>query len=286
MWSGPTLPLSWLCMVPPTPAPAPVTPASAHGAARVALLQWNVHWENQNIVGLASIIVESDPDIIGLCELTASGQSMAEALTAAAGSRTFQHQPRNETWVGYGTDIFYDSDKWAAVEGGVEPAPCAASKGGPRAANWVVLEHRSTGKKLITGGTHTSDCASGCDALHACELGHLYRQFQAMKTKYSDAPVVWMGDLNRNLSTTIMQDLLQGQVGSNTTFRVEDLGGTQSNTYYMGGPAIDFILGEAGAFQRQSGGRTSEGSKGEHLMGSDHFPIYAEVQWPAASASK
>lgn len=262
-------------VVPPVPTTAPSPPAS--GARTTAtFLEWNVHYSNRNINGIANIIRKSQPDIVGLCELTASTDDMATALSHAM-KRSFRVQPGRGGWRGYGTDIFFDADKWDALEGGVESVRCA-SRGGPRAANWVVLKERQTGKKLITGGLHTSYCAHGCDGLQECEIGHVYTKFEALKRVHGeDASIVWMGDLNRNMHTRIMQNLLQGRLGGRQVSRVHDLAGTQGNTYYSGGMAIDFILGEAGAFHLKRGGRTGQGTTGRHLNGADHFPIYAAV---------
>jgi len=273
-WSGVTMPFHWLCHAPPAATSAPGIPLE--GAVEVRLLQWNVHWENMDSAGLAGIIEANHPDIIGLCELTLPLESMAQALTTASGL-PFKTQPRGSTWVGYGTDIFYNSEKWEALEGGAEQTACADSKGGPRASNWVVLQNRASGSKLITGGTHTSYCEDGCDGLHACELGHTYSKFMEMKVKFDGAPVVWMGDLNRKMHSHVVQELLRGQVGRGSFFPVADLARTQTNTYYEGGSAIDHIFGE-GAFRFERGGRTGQGVRGQHLMGADHFPIYTDVQ--------
>jgi len=103
-----------------------------------------------------------------LCELTAQPETMAAHLSAATG-RTYKVQPGRAGWQGYGTDIFYDSTKWKGLEGGVEKVMCPGTSGGERAANWAVLEHRGTGKIIVTGGIHTSYCANGCDSTHQCE---------------------------------------------------------------------------------------------------------------------
>jgi len=266
----------WLC-IPSSPEATSAPGLPVEGAVGVKLLQWNVHWENKDAAGLAGIIAANHPDIIGLDELTLPLSNMAEALSAASG-RPFRTQPRGSTWVGYGTDIFYNSEKWEALEGGAEAAACSGSRGGERAANWVVLQDRASGSKLITGGTHTSYCEHGCDTLHACELGHMYQKFMEMKSKFEDAPVVWMGDMNRNMHTHIIQELLRGHVGPTNFFPVADLARTQTNTYYKVSWAIDHIFGEGDAFRFVSGGRTSQGITGQHLVGADHFPIYADLQ--------
>jgi endonuclease/exonuclease/phosphatase family metal-dependent hydrolase len=241
------------------------------------LLEWNVHYTNHNLRGIADIIRKTQPDIVGLCEFTASPDSMAEVLSQEL-RRSFQVQPGRGRWHGYGTDIFFDNGKWEPLEGGVERVVRCASRGGPRAANWLVLRDRQTGKKLITGGMHTSYCAGGCDGLHECELGVLYTKFDAMKSWHGeDTAVIWMGDTNRNIHTRIMQNLLRGRLGWRQIFPVDDVAQTQGNTYYTGGLPIDFIVGETGHFRRKAGGRTGQGTTGRHLNGADHFPIYADV---------
>lgn len=241
----------------------------------ITLLEWNVHYKNRNVRGIADIVHRTRPDIVGICEWTGSPDALANAFSQAT-SRTFRVQPGRGGWQGYGTDIFYDSDKWEALEGGVARAACG-SHGGPRAANWVVLKNRQIGKKLITGGSHTSYCRHGCDGLHECEIGYLYSKFEEMKHRHGDAPVLWMGDTNRNINTRIMQNLLHGRIGGRLVFKSADLAETRRNTYYTGGSAIDFILGEEAAFERKRGGRTGQGTTGRHLNGADHFPIYADV---------
>lgn len=267
---------------PPTPAPAPTPAPPPTPASPATFLQWNVHWQNRNIYGIADIISKTPtlPDIIGLCELTANAGDMATAISSAMG-RSYRVQPSRGGFQGYGTDIFFDDGKWEVLEDGIESPPCS-SLSGSRAANWIVLQDRQTGKKVISGGIHLSYCSNGCDSLHECELGHLYTKFEAMKQRHGEGtPVVWMGDTNRVMSTRIMQNLLQGRLGSRQVFRVDDMAQTQGNTYHSnaawGLNAIDFILGDAGLFHRKAGGRTGHGTTGQWLANADHFPIYADV---------
>lgn len=242
------------------------------------IMEWNVHWNNKDTPAIANIVHDNRPDVVGLCELTTSMEDMSAALSTATG-RSFKTQPGRGAWVGYGTDIFYDTDKWLALDGGVTKGSCAGSRGGPRAVNWVVLKDHTTGKILITGGTHTSYCAEDCDALHACELGNMYNKFIEMKGKYNNAPVVWMGDTNRAVGTKVMQDMLNGIIGGFSTFQSEDLAKTAINTYFSGGPAIDHIIGERDAFTVKEGGATGQGVRGQYLNGADHFPIFAKLLW-------
>merc|ERR1719162_290737 len=179
---------------------------------------------------------------------------MARALSSVTG-RKFEAQPGRNGWKGYGTDIFYDSGKWQALEGGVKASGCK-SKGGQRAANWAVLKDRSSGSVLITGGTHLSYCRDGCDWLHECELGALYRRLEDMKRKYSGAAVVWMGDLNLNVHSRAVKNLLKGRIGDKKTFAVHDVAKTDRNTHMNGGKAIDHIFGERHAVQRKHCGST------------------------------
>lgn len=244
---------------------------------KTTVLQWNVHYSNKDAAAMAEVIGKNNPEVVGLCELTAPMGDMARALSAATG-RNFEAQPGRDGWVGYGADMFYDADKWEALDGGVEKAACS-SIGGPRAVNWVVLKERKAGALLIAGGTHTSYCAEGCDTLHGCELGALYAKFEQLKAKHSNAPVVWMGDLNRGVDSTVVQDMLRGRVAGKTTFEVDDLAKTKDNTYFEGGSAIDHIFGDHGAFEVLEGGGTGQGVQGMHLSGSDHFPVYVKMQF-------
>lgn len=248
------------------------------GSTPIKFLEWNVHWNNQDVAGLAGVIKDNTPDIVGLCELTVYDvPSMARALEAAT-NRPFALQPGRGAWNGYGTDIFYDSDRWQALEGGVERVECNGTTGGPRGANWVVLSELATGRKLITGGLHTTYCEFGCDAVHECEIGALYTKFEEAKGRHGNAPVVWMGDLNREKHSYIVQRLLQGWIGAKQVFPVVLMADTSANTYYTGGPAIDHIFGEASAFSPLGGGRTEQGVTGQLLQGADHFPIYATAK--------
>lgn len=252
-------------------------------SATTNLLLWNVHYANKDTDGLAAVIAENAPDVVGICELTVDVGAMAASLRVATGS-DFQAQPGRGGWTGYGTDIFYDAGRWEALDGGVAKAECPDSRGGPRATNWAVLRERASGRSFITGGIHLSYCSDGCDSLHACELTELYRRLQAMRDKYPSAPVTWMGDTNLAVHSGVMRGLLEhGSTGEMSTFKVDDLAQTQGNTYFSGGSAIDHILGEHGAFSLQGGGRTGQGVTGQHLNGADHFPVYAKVSWPAAN---
>ncbi len=241
------------------------------------VVNWNVHYKNKNTRGLANIIGETDADIVGLCEFTASVQTMASDISSATG-RNFRVQPGRDYRKGYGTDIFYDDDKWDALDGGAETVYCPGTTGGDRAANWVVLQDEETGNVVVTGGIHLTYCGSGCDATQECELSRMYEIFESKKAQY-DAPVIWMGDLNLGLHSRVVQNLLKGTIGSKRTFEVEDVAQTVGNTYYSGGSAIDHILAEPGYFERISGGRTGHGTTGQLLEGADHFPVYTHIRW-------
>jgi len=246
-------------------------------AGEVKILLWNVHWQNKDTRALAEVVAANHPDVVGLCEFTASSESMAIELSSATG-RPFQLQPGRDYWRGYGTDIFYDVGKWEALEGGYKKVSCWGTSGGDRAANWVVLKARDTGKMLIAGGIHLTYCSNGCTLTHECELRGLYDEFKALKVKHAEASIVWMGDLNRGPDTTLFRNLLAGRLGMfSSYFKVEDLAQTQGNTYYSGGSPIDHILGEESRFRRISGGRTGQGKTGTLLAGADHFPVFAKV---------
>lgn len=240
------------------------------------LLQWNVYYQNKDTQGMAQVIKEKQPDVVGLCEFTGSMTDMASAISSATG-RSFKAQPGRSSWQGYGTDIFYDSTKWQALEGGVKKVYCNGTRGGDRAANWVVLKDKASGKKIITGGIHLSYCGGGCDATHACELGMLYDQFDSMKSKYPDAGIVWMGDLNRSKYDTIMKNIFDGNIQGRATFSTEDVVKNAERTYYTGG-VIDWILAEEGIFEMISGGSTNAGRPGSKIGQADHFPIYSKLE--------
>jgi len=246
------------------------------------MLEWNVYYSNKDTAGMAQVINANSPlpDIIGLCELTTSMEGMAASLTRATGV-PFRVQPGRSGWKGYGTDIFYNSDKWTALDGGVASVHCSGSRGGKRAANWAALRDRATGKVLITGGIHLSYCRGGCNSVHECELGGLYDKLEAMKRKYPGAPVAWMGDLNLHVGSSIVRGLRAGKIGGRRTFSVEDVSRTNRNTHMNGGRAIDHIFFEKGAFDLRSGqhGSTGQGQTGRRLSGADHFPIYSTLSF-------
>jgi len=257
--------------------PTTMAPPAANGATTTSkILQWNVHYKNRDHWGMAKVVVENDVDIVGFCELTGSMSDTAHSLSKSSG-RDFRVQPgRDGSWKGFGTDIFYDNGKWKALEGGVSSAQCSGSRSGKRAVNWVVLEDRTSKRKLVVGGTHISYCRDGCDSVHECELKEMYRKLEDMREKHN-APVVWMGDMNRNMRSRIMSNVVKGKVGSKRVFPVDDLVKTDENTYYTGGSAIDHILGESGKFFVHKGGRTHQGIRGRHLFGADHFPVFTHV---------
>mmetsp|Transcript_18692 Transcript_18692/g.40057 ORF Transcript_18692/g.40057 Transcript_18692/m.40057 type:complete len:279 (-) Transcript_18692:513-1349(-) len=246
------------------------------------LLEWNVYWQNRDVWGLAGLIMVNNPqpDIIGLCELTTPMQEMAAALTGVA-KRPYAAQPGRDAWQGYGTDIFYDTTRWEALEGGVARAPCS-SWGGPRAGNWVVLRERSTSELLITGGTHLSACNGGCPELNQCELRNVYSHFDAMKAKYPTARVAWMGDLNQVKTTPMLAGAFEGDLGNYYTFLLEDVSLTDRNTHMNGGAPIDFIFAERGSFVVKDHGSTGQGVTGHRLNGADHFPIFSILTFAAS----
>jgi len=276
------------CVGPDTASTTTATPSTSSSMAQfsgegsgsageVKILLWNVHWQNKDTRALAEVVAANHPDVVGLCEFTASSESMARELSSATG-RPFQLQPGRDHWRGYGTDIFYDAGKWEALEGGYKKVSCWGTSGGDRAANWVVLKARDTGKMLIAGGIHLTYCSNGCTLTHECELRGLYDEFKALKVKHAEASIVWMGDLNRGPDTTLFRNLLAGRLGMfSSYFKVEDLAQTEGNTYYSGGSPIDHILGEESRFRRISGGRTGQGKTGTLLAGADHFPVFAKV---------
>eukprot|EP00928_Gymnodinium_smaydae_P018546 TRINITY_DN1705_c0_g1_i3.p1 TRINITY_DN1705_c0_g1~~TRINITY_DN1705_c0_g1_i3.p1 ORF type:complete len:772 (-),score=55.02 TRINITY_DN1705_c0_g1_i3:101-2416(-) len=259
---------------PPTPAPPPTPPTPPPASKGIKFLLWNVYYRNQNINAMADIINPNNASIVGLCEFTADPFQLAQALSIDG--RDFKVQPGvTGGYSGYGTDIWYDANVWEAIEGGKERVECPGTRGGARGANWVVLQSRATEQMIITGGTHLSYCAGNtCDWTQECELGRLYDRFYEMKDRYADAQVAWMGDLNHAITDLVVRNLLGGRIGPRSVFPVADLAQTEGNTYYSGGSAIDHILGQPD-FVRISGGLTGQGTRGQWLAGSDHFPVYS-----------
>jgi len=242
-------------------------------------LEWNVYYKNKDERAMASIIRPNNPDVIGLDEFTASKSKMRSELNNVLPGRNYQPQPGWDYFKGYGTYVFYDSNKFEALEGGVESVNCQGTRGGDRAANWAVLKERATRGVLVTGGIHLSYCPGGCDSTHECELSRLYNKVEGMKSKYSNAAIVWMGDLNRGKYDYIVKNLQQGKIGGRQVVAVDDLSQTKTRTYMTGG-VIDYIFGERGVFTRLAGGETGQGQPGQRLGGgADHFPIYATVRW-------
>jgi len=288
--SGDTSEGGWACdgnamaALPPSPAPtfAP-TPALPEGFVKLFL--WNVFWNNRNIGAMAEIISSNDADIIGLDEFTADGAALVSTLNSLLPHRDYELGPGTDGgWQGYGTDVIFDGRKWELQEGGKETVVCPGTRGGDRAANWLVVKERTSQRTIITGGIHLTYCAyNSCDATQECELGRLYDKLEDMKRNYANATVLWMGDLNHCASDPIIQNVLEGKIGTRTVFKTEELARTEGSTYYSapGGCAIDHILIGGAGFKRFSGGRTGQGIYGQWLNGADHFPVYAAMVLPA-----
>lgn len=250
------------------------------------VLEWNVYYKNNDMAGLAKIIKKTDPDIAGFCELDKRSKNrLAREMSKKSPSgRTYKVQPGDGG--GYGTDIIYDGNRFEALEGGKKNVFCKGSwtkkgsQGGSRAANYVVLKEKTTGKKIITGGIHVSYCSGGCPLyLWECETGKLYDAFEKMKKKHGNPPVLWMGDQNYGPGNRMANNLFKGKIGRRKVFPVEDLGKIKKNTYFSGGSPIDWFFGEKGKFKRIKSGRVA-GRTGKKLVGgADHFPIYVQIDW-------
>lgn len=268
----------------PTPFPKSGLAAAAGESVKLKLLEWNVWYNNKDTMSMAETIKPNSPDIIGLNEFTASKTSLRAHLNERIQGRSYEPQPGWSSFKGYGTYIFYDSNRFDGIEGGVESVHCGGTRGGDRAANWAVLREKTTQGLLITGGIHLSYCSSGCDSVHECELGKTYDKFYAMMSKYPGARVAWMGDLNRGPDSRIVKNIVQGRLGGRQVFPVRDLSRSQHRTYMSGG-TIDHIFGDESAFARVSGGNTGQGQPHQRLGGADHFPVYATVQWSPSGDS-
>lgn len=272
--------------------------ASGHSAeGSIVFYEWNVYWMNKDFSGIAKVIAQKQPDIIGLAEFMTkfhntggNTRTLVDQLNRCCPGRNYQVQDgttRHGKAVGYGTDIFYDANKFVCLESGKRKVRVPGTMGGARAANYAVLREKASGKVLITGGIHTSanlQPKTKAELLHIqqSELKEFYSVIEDFRRRHS-APVMWMGDLNTSLHGQIIQDCLRGRVGHQHVFPVEDIARTHGPTFYSHartrGP-IDFILGEAGKFRRIDGGRAGPGKKGHKLAGgADHFPIFAEVTW-------
>lgn len=243
---------------------------SSGGKAQITFYEWNVFYKNKNTNAMADIIKTKRPDVVGLCEFTGSMSAMASSLSSKISGASYRAQPGRGGFKGYGTDIFYNSNTFSAVEGGQERVSCSGTRGGDRAANWVVLKHKSSGKTIITGGIHLSYCAGGCDSTQLCELGRLYSKLNAMKRKHPSGIVVWMGDMNKGPGSGVLRNIMAKSP------RVVDLAKAKSQTHMEGG-IIDHIFGESKC-SRISGGTTGQGTPRQMLNGADHFPVYATVR--------
>lgn len=255
--------------------PAPPTPAPKE--LPIKFLLWNVHYGNRDYAGMVKVIEPNNADVVGLCEFTGNTQFMADAMSSF--QKVFSVQPGTAGDIGYGTDIFYDRLKFEALEGGKVPVVCEGTRGGARAANWVVLRHRVTLHMFVTGGIHLSYCsANTCETVQECELGRLYDKFDELKLRYPGIPVLYMGDMNCCINGKLMVNVLEGKIGTRDVFLANDEARTQHNTYYNGGCAIDQIIAERRPdFTRVNGGWTGQGMNGQRLAGADHFPVFSDV---------
>ncbi len=84
------------------------------GEGTMKLLNWNIYYQNNNTQGVARVISEVDPDVVGLCEFMPNADQMVRDLNNASG-RSFRVQPGRPWRHGYGTDIFYDANKFDAL---------------------------------------------------------------------------------------------------------------------------------------------------------------------------
>jgi len=260
-----------------TPAPPPTAAPPPTPSIDVKALVWNVHWENRNVRAMAEVLVPNKADIIGINEFRGDYFALVHELNSLAATSSYELQPGSGSAIGYGTDIIFDSKLWNVVEGGKVKVVCPGTRGGDRAANWLVLQHRASHKRLLTGGIHLSYCAgSSCDGTHECEMGLLYDKFEEMKARYN-VPVLWMGDLNHCIYDRVIDDALKGRIGSRSVFTTHDLSKVEERTFYTGGCAIDHIVGENSHFHRVKGGTTGQHISGQMIAGADHYPVFASL---------
>ena len=252
------------------------TPSSGENK-EMTLMTWNVHYENRNTPGIAKIINQVKPDIFGLNEFNASPQDLLAKLNPMG--RTYNVQNYNSArkgFEGFGTKIFYDTARFEEIEADSITVFCPGTRGGNRAANYVLLKDKISNRNLITGGIHLSSCPGGCDSTHRCELSKFYEKLSYLRTK-GDAPIVWMGDLNRGKSSTIFQEILSGGF-MNNAIQAEDLSKSHRGTWHSNSGVIDYILGEQGRWERIAGGSTCQGITPQWLENADHYPAYATVK--------
>jgi hypothetical protein len=244
-------------------------------------MEWNTWWKNYDGWGIANIIGPNNADIVGINELSVSHHDLASKMSDKTPGRDYAIQPMTPGGGGYGTDIFYDKNRFEALEGGKETVHSCGSQGGNRAANWVVLREKSSQRILISGGIHLSAC--GCDDTQECELGKLYDALQRVLGKYPGSAILWMGDMNDGASSRLITNLKAGKIGNRNVFPVQDVSQTGARTYAREADwnkeEIDFIFASAD-LQRVSGGLTGQGQMGSTFAGgADHLPIYAVVKW-------
>lgn len=282
-------------------------PAAQRGAARgadparrsVVFMEWNIFWKNWKHSEIARVCKrehDTPPDIIGFCELAPSNPGklvslIVESLNALLSDRTYVAQSAitGSRWLGFGADIVYNSSRFDCLEDGKVSVSVPGTLLGPRAANWVVLQEKSSGRRFITGGMHLSSGAP--KHVHREELKRLYAKFNQMKEKYPTAPVIWMGDLNLVPTAPVVSDLMRGKIGSDDTFRVDNVVQTRRRTithpWGRVEPVIDHILADKSVnIRRIKGGRADLASEeqkeykdGTWLAGADHYPVFAELDW-------
>jgi hypothetical protein len=233
---------------------------------------------------MAEIITPQKPDVLGLCEFQADPWRLRDKLNdkiKETGIR-YEFQPGYKENRGYGTDIWYNADRFEALEGGKEKVYCYGTRGGSRGANWVVLKEkmgaRGYNRTFITGGIHLSYCRGGCYGTHKCEIQKLYQKFSAMRSKYGEStPIMWMGDLNRDVKDDLMvRHVFGSSVLRDFSFKFDDFSKAERSTftYTKGKDAIDHIVGTLG-FHRVEGGNTGPWDWNQLLNGADHHPVYA-----------
>jgi len=252
------------------------------GHGTIKFLEWNVYYKNKDHRGMAEVISAGSPDIFGLCEFEADMGTLASELNSRTSGKNYRAQSGRHGRTGYGTDIWFDSNKYIEIEAGKKVVDCPPhTRGGVRAANYVVLREKSTDRHLITGGVHLSSCwinggsSSACkNNAQKCEARKFYQVIEPIRSKYPDAPLVWMGDMNEGPGMGVVADFSAGNIG----FPVDDVARASSRTHKNGGK-IDFIFAETGKFTRLDGGNVpGQGGSGSDLKGSDHYPVFATLK--------
>eukprot|EP00122_Pirum_gemmata_P007826 Pgem_evm1s7199 len=233
-------------------------------SSTIKVVNWNIWYQNYDLNGVAKMMVHDSKkapyDIIGICESTKSSQ-LAGQITAQSGGK-YKLQPGANGFQGYGTDIWYNKEKWTASSGGRVVVNRCGSVGGNRAVNWVVLHGKNGSPNIIAGGIHLSYFRGGNYNVQKCEVDQLINQFNTLKEQNPGYKAIWMGDMNMQSNDAVLN-------GARSQYN--DVS-QAPYSWHEGGSAIDIIFAEKG-ITRIGGGSTGDGIIGQKMVGgADHHP--------------